>query len=310
MQVILSGATPMESRCYSFFRIGNNCRGLIFPLAFLLVNIGILYFPYVSFADDLVLDFGVYTADKPTSVVRQFRSILSVIEAEMGRILDKKVEIRLQVSTSYEGGIQDLVDGKVDFARFGPASYIEAKEADPGISILAMESKKGGKRFSGIICVAGDSNIQSVEDLRGKRFAFGNERSTIGRYLSQLLLLQHNIKASDLSAYDYLDRHDLVGTAVAVGSYDAGALKESTFKNLVAKGEPLRALVAFPNVTKPWIARSNLPADIRQALSRTLLGLKDEKALASLAKDGFLPGSDNDYDIIRQAILKNPDFFK
>lgn len=299
----------MEFNSY-LFRVMINLSRLAFFLSLVIVNVGVLFSPKVSSAADIVLDFGVYTADKPTSVVRQFQPILGVIESELSKALDKSVEIRLQVATSYEGGIHDLVSGKVDFARFGPASYIEAKEADPGISILAMESKKGGRQFSGIICVAKDSPIRTVSDIRGKRFAFGNERSTIGRYLSQLLLLKHNIKASDLSAYDYLDRHDMVGTAVAMGSYDAGALKESTFRKLVAKGEPLRALVSFPNVTKPWIARSDLPSDIHQALSRVLLELKDEKAFASLAKDGFLPGSDDDYDIIREAIQKNRDFFK
>ncbi|MCK4794367.1 MAG: PhnD/SsuA/transferrin family substrate-binding protein [Desulfobacteraceae bacterium] len=301
---------PIEFKCFFFVTIKKIFTGVAFLFSLMAINVGVLFFPHVALAADIVLDFGVYTADKPTSVARQFRPILSAIESELSKTLAKSVIIRLQVSTSYEDGIQNLVNGKVDFARFGAASYIEAKEANPEISILAMESKKGGKQFSGIICVAKDSPIQAVSDIKGKRFAFGNERSTIGRYLSQLLLLQHNIKASDLSAYNYLDRHDKVGTAVAMGSYDAGALKESTFEKLVAKGEPLRPLVSFPNVTKPWLAKGTLPANIHQALRQALLELKDQKSLKSLKKDGFLPGSDADYDIIRQAILKNPGFFK
>ena len=48
-----------------------------------------------------------------------------------------------------------------------------------------------------------------------KSFAFGNELSTIGRYLAQQYLMQHGIHEKDLSHYKYLGRHDRVGTAVA-----------------------------------------------------------------------------------------------
>ena len=37
--------------------------------------------------------------------------------------------------------------------------------------------------------------------------------------------------------------------------------------------------------------------------------MKDKKALKALKKDGFVPGSDEDYAIIREAINKNHQFF-
>jgi phosphonate transport system substrate-binding protein len=259
---------------------------------------------------DTLLKFGVYTADKPSAVVRQFRPLLNVIESEMSQRLGEQVKIKMQVTKTYEKGIQDIVKGNVDFSRFGPASYITASRQNPKLTILAMESKKGKKRFNGVICVAKDSSIQKVQDLKGKRFAFGNKLSTIGRFLSQLYLVEHGIKESDLSNYEYLGRHDKVGTAVAIGKFDAGALKESTFKKLLKKGHPLRALAIFPNVTKPWIARSGLSEKIRRTLSETLLHIKDSKALKALVKDGFLPGSDKDYAIIRSSMNRNNEFFK
>ena len=259
---------------------------------------------------DTLLKFGVYTADKPSAVVRQFRPLLNVIESEMSQRLGEQVKIKMQVTKTYEKGIQDIVKGNVDFSRFGPASYITASRQNPELTILAMESKKGKKRFNGVICVAKGSSIQKVQDLKGKRFAFGNKLSTIGRFLSQLYLVEHGIKESDLSNYEYLGRHDKVGTAVAIGKFDAGALKESTFKKLLKKGHPLRALAIFPNVTKPWIARSGLSEKIRRTLSETLLHIKDSKALKALVKDGFLPGSDKDYAIIRSSMNRNNEFFK
>ena len=69
-----------------------------------------------------------------------------------------------------------------------------------------MESKKGQKTFNGVICIHKTSSIKKVSELAGKRFAFGNELSTIGRYLSQLYLLNNGVKASDLGYYEYLGK--------------------------------------------------------------------------------------------------------
>ncbi len=262
-----------------------------------------------SAAADLDLRFGVYTADKPSAVVRQFRPVLSAIEKSMSRQRGEAVKIRMQVAKSYDEGVKDLVDGKVDFSRFGPASYIDAKRRNPGLSIIAAEANKGRKTFNGVICVRGDGDIQQAADLAGKRFAFGNESSTIGRYLAQLYLAEQGIGAKDLAEYAYLGRHDKVGAAVAAGSYDAGALKESTFNKLKGKGRDLRALATFPNVTKPWIARAGMDQTLLGQLRQALLEMQDPAAFKALKKDGFLAADDADYDRIRQAIEQNERFF-
>lgn len=259
---------------------------------------------------DVELNFGVYTSDKPSVMVLKFRPVLNALTKSLEEKLGQPVKIRLQVSSGYAKGVEDLANGRVDFSRFGPASYIRAKKLNPGVQILAIESKSGQKIFNGVICVRTDSAIQSISDLKGKRFAFGNRQSTIGRYLSQNYLYERGIRAKDLGAFDYLGRHDKVGAAVASGKYDAGALKESTFKKLVKKGAPLRSIASFPNVTKPWIARKGLPENIFVALRESLLSLDDPAALKALKKNGFLPGNDGDYIVIRKAINKNSLFFK
>ena len=259
---------------------------------------------------DTAITFGVYTSDKPSAVVRKFMPSLKALEHEVSKILQEPVKIKIKVAKTYEGGVSDLVTGVVDFSRFGPASYIAAKNENPDISILAMESKKGKKVFHGVIAVSKNSPIKAVKELKGKSFAFGNEASTIGRYLSQLYLVEHGIYASDLSNYEYLGRHDRVGADVDAGKFDAGALKEGTFNSLVKSGKALKVIAKFENVTKPWIARAGLPDRIRKALSQALLGMTDNKALKALAKGGFLHGTDGDYERIRRSISRNGEFFR
>lgn len=256
---------------------------------------------------DIVLRFGIYTADKPSVVVKQFRPILNSIEQGMRDRLRETVQIKMNVAKDYNQGIQDIVMGNVDFSRFGPASYIFAKQRNENLRILGMEQKRGKKIFRGVIAVAQNSAIIHVDELRGKRFAFGNQLSTIGRYLSQLYLLENGIRARDLGYTEYLGRHDRVGMSIASGLFDAGALKEGTFKRLVSEKQPLRAIAYFDNVTKPWIASSELPERIFFPLRESILELP-KHVLSSIKKDGFLPGDDDDYDQIRQAINRTDEF--
>ncbi len=259
---------------------------------------------------DIDLKFGVYTSDKPTAMVKAFRPILDALEIELTRKLGEPTTVSMQVASSYAKGIDDIVTGQVDFARLGPASYVTVAERDSDIQLLAMESQKGKKVFFGIICVPEESPVQEISQLKGRTFAFGDKRSTIGRFLSQLYLAKHGVVADDLASFDYLGRHDKVGTAVGALQYDAGALKESTFNKLKERGTKIRELARFPNVTKPWVAGSKVTDRVSGALSEALLGLEDPAALKALKKSGFLPAEDSDYATIRESMQKNHRFFE
>ncbi len=279
----------------------------VFPLH--LISILGLSMAWATSSAMVELSFGVYTSEKPTEMVKKFRPMVNVIQQALSENLGEPVEIRIQVARSYTQGIEHLASGKVDFSRFGPASYVEAKRTNPALKIIAKESEDGAEVFYGIICVAKDSPIRDVQELKGKSFAFGDEQSTIGRYLSQQYLYKHNINAVDLSRYEYLERHDKVGTAVGAGLFDAGALNESTFNKLVKKGVPIRELARFTNVTKPWIARAGLSDRIFNALQETLWEMGKREAWIALKKDAFLPASDEDYASIREAMNANDTFF-
>src|SRR5262249_1778309 len=149
---------------------------------------------------------------------------------------------------------KQLAQRGVDIARFGPASYVVTKEQAPGISIIAVEEVGEQTNFNGILFVRADSGITSIEQLKGKTFAFGDRSSTIGRFLPQVALVESGIHANDLKAYSYLDRHDKVVTAVLNGEYDAGAAKEATVAKYQNRAPGLRTLKILNNATKPWLA--------------------------------------------------------
>lgn len=254
---------------------------------------------------DINLVFGTYAADKPTETVRKYRSFLHYMSQEMTKALGEPVTIRMKIAKDYETGIDHLANGEVDFARFGPASYITVYERNSDVQIIAMESVKGQKRFKGIIAVHADSKIQTLSDLAQHSFAFGNPLSTIGRYLAQSHLIEAGVTSNELSGYEFLGRHDRVGTAVGAGRFTAGALKESTYKKLVTSGVPIRVLFEFENVTKPWLATSDMDPNVLTAMRQIMLKTTDTEVLGSIAKDGFVDGTDADYDFVRDAMIQS-----
>ena len=252
------------------------------------------------------ITFGVYTSDKPTAMYRKFMPILDYLEDRLGRD-GLNVSIKIKIYPSYSAALDAIVNAEVDFARFGPASYVLAKERNRDIRLLAMEHKKNQKRFYGIFIVPESSAITSLAEIKGKSFAFGDKNSTIGRYLSQAELVKAGVYARDLNSYEYLGRHDKVALAVAAGNYDAGVVKENTYKKY-AESKGLKKIARFPNVTKPWVVRAGFDEKRFGVLQQALLELKDKKILKNLKQDGFLAAEDDDYEFVRQGMQGSKEF--
>lgn len=257
----------------------------------------------------LALTFGVYPSDKATVMYQKLTPVLEYLMNDLEKRLARPVDVQLTIFKSYEDGIDALAKGQVDFVRFGPASYIRTKSAQPAIQLLAMEQENGSKRFKGVIIVKKDSAIQSLADLRGKKFAFGDPNSTIGRYLVQADLLAAGLHASDLASFAYLDRHDKVASAVEMGDFDAGSVQMSSYEKANEKGT-LRILESFDNVTKPWVARQGLDAKTCAALSESLYALKNPSVLKELKVSGFVPTTDTEYQLVRDGMKQADEFGK
>ena len=257
---------------------------------------------------DIQLAFGVYHSEKPSKMVKRFRPALDAIEIHMTRDLGEKVEIKTQVMNGYEKGLESLVIGEVDFARLGPASYVMGKRENPDITLLSLESERGTIAFDGVIVVREDSDITDVTHLKGRTFAFGSQRSTLGRYFAQTYLANVGIHAKDLRAFDYLNHHEAVGLAVGAGRYEAGVLNRRKYEELRRRGQPLREIASFENVTRAWVARSGLSPRLQDSLRAALLSIEAPEVLQALGFDGFLPGRDVDFDMTRRALVDYAQF--
>jgi len=248
-----------------------------------------------------VLTLGVYTSEQPRVMFKKFAPVAKALERGLRACGAEDTVVELRIFKTYDEARTALVEGSIDLARFGPASYVLAKDAQPKLRVAAVETIDGQLTFEGYIAVPRTSPIETLAQLRGKRFAFGDPTSTIGRYLSQEVLLNAGLHVTDFSEHAYLGRHDKVFHVVAKGEFDAGALKADTFEKLNTKRE-LRVLARFDNVTKPWVVRAGMDDGFFAQVQSALLMLDDQVALRTLKVSGFAKVREHHFDATRRGM--------
>lgn len=259
--------------------------------------------PPISRAGVVKLTFGVYASEKASEMYKSFAPVIEDLDERASIHLGRPVVINLRIDRTYDESMEAFLAGEVDLVRFGPASYVLAKERNPAIQLLAAEEDDGAMRSKGVIFVRKDSPVQTLGDLAGRSFAFGDESSTIGRFLAQAQLAKAGVLARDLRTFRYLGRHDAVVKAVQMGEFDAGSAHIATFEKLNAEGD-LRALLTFDNISKAWLARAGLPFRVRAALRQAILDLDRPDSLRALKVTGFQAAKDSDYDFVREGMAR------
>jgi phosphonate transport system substrate-binding protein len=256
-----------------------------------------------AFAEEplTTLSFATYSSERPSEELAKMEPIRAALERELNAG-GNRFRVAMRIYTTYDEAVDAAASGQADFSRLGPASYVRAKARNPGLLLLARESIGQSGELNGYIFVANDSPIRQVGDLRGRRFAFGEENSTTGRYLAQAALVDAGIRARDLLEYRYLGRHDKVAFAVATNSFDAGAANEVTLRKY-GQQKGLRPILSLSGPAHAWVARKNIGEPVRQQLQRALMALQPPE-LERIGRDALIPARDSDFDTVRSAMKR------
>lgn len=256
------------------------------------------------------------SADEPLVLaVHPYKSSSALIKAfsPLADYLSQKLslDVELQVSTSYQSHVDRLGNNQVDVAYLGPASYVLLVDKFGRKPILARQLINGQPLFQGKIFARRDSPVDSLQELQGKRFAFGDSASTMSHLVPRYMLIQAGVGTEKLSGHQFLDSHDNVAMGVLSGDFDAGAVKEAVFYKYQSRG--LKALATTPSIPEHlFVARSDLATATITALRQALVGMdvseEGRRALASIKKTitALEPAEDADYDVLRDIFSALP----
>ncbi|MCL5780704.1 MAG: phosphate/phosphite/phosphonate ABC transporter substrate-binding protein [Firmicutes bacterium] len=241
--------------------------------------------------------FGVTPLENATVMVNKFSPLVNHINREMNW------DFYIKVGASYDETVDDLGKGKTQLAYLTPTLYLEAHK-QYHVTPLVVPLEKGEPYYRSVIVTAEGSGIRSVNDLRGKKFAFGMKNSTGSFVMPLKMLTDKGITLDDFEMYDFLGGHDKVAQAVLEGVYAGGALMEGVARNYVNKG--LKILDTSENIPQfPICVSPVFDEKTVGKLKKLFEDIKDPAILKPLGNvTGFAGISDSDYNVIREMLKK------
>lgn len=240
----------------------------------------------------------------PEEIVRRFTPLAEALAGTVGR------PIVVRVGVNYAENIASIGTDSVDIAYMGPASYVRMTGRYGTKPLLARQVINGDPMLHGEIFVRQDSPIRTLQDLKGKRFAFGDPESTGSHIVPAAMLRAAGVPESALAQVAFLHAHRNVALAVLAGDFDAGAVHEDIFREYAPRG--LRSLAHEPPVPDHlFVASDRLSATELEKLRRALEELPGTSA-GKAAMTAIDPGMtalvaarDADYDSLR-ALMQLP----
>jgi len=188
-----------------------------------------------------------------------------------------------------------------------------------GFRVLAGEARgKDGAYSSGAIIAGRESQVQTLADLKGKRFVFGPAFAPTAYLSAYWLLLEAGVDPEkDLGYYAFPSgsfKHEKAIFAVVNGAYDAGAGPALDLEEMEAEGKLLpadyRVIARGPLVPYcVFSAAETLPESSFQQIRKALFAVNAEtvvavdgevlKVLKSALVDAFVPLEEKEFDPVR-----------
>ena len=240
---------------------------------------------------------GSVAMDIPVEMIKRMSALTNYLA------LSTDLNIRFRPSPNLGSAVEELGTGQTQIAYLTPVAYIEARRKY-GVIPLVAPTIQGRPTFSLVIGVKAGSGIASPADLKGKRFAFGDEKALLQRASVESM----GVKMADFSRLAYLKHYDNIAKAVLAGDFDGGILKDSVADDFKSQG------VVVIGSTPPlpsyiFAVNPSMPVAVRNTLRDALLALKKTTPEGSAtleafdrAYDGFAVVDDQAYDPVRKLI--------
>ena len=258
-----------------------------------------------------VLRVGFVPFEDAQQVMQNAQPIVEILRRQLG------MEVQPFVAADYTGVVEALRVNKLDIAFLTPASYVLAKN-EANVKVVLKSERKGIPFLYAAIITRADSGIKTLDDLRGKSFAFGDSLSTTGNIIPRRMFKERGIDpVRDFKQVLYSGGHDATVLAVLNRKVDAGATyanspdsNDTAWMRYLKNSEDVKKIraIAFsePIPADNLVVSASLDEAVAKKIEAIFVELsrdpEGKKMLRDLYQiDGFVPATDKDYDSVRQA---------
>ncbi len=254
----------------------------------------------------LRLGVGLFQPDKEKNDAT-YKPLADYIAAKLKR------PVQLRTVDTWEGLAKSLASGETDLALMGPWGYVLANH-EAGAQAIATILYEGKPEYFAIMVTHPKSGIHSINDLKGKSFAFGDKGSTSGYLIPFHEFQKRGINPDTYFSKVLYTKHQAIETQVARGELDAGADYNRNRDAMVDEGlikasesKIIWTSAPLPNdafaVSATLAKDTALVAQLRAALEGIGAELKTNPALLPKRYTGFVTKDNRYYAPIRDAGL-------
>ncbi|MGD1807266.1 phosphate/phosphite/phosphonate ABC transporter substrate-binding protein [Dapis sp. BLCC M126] len=220
-----------------------------------------------------------------------------------------KRPVNFQITQNYSEAVDLIVKEEVDMAYLAALTYIKANERNPNIKplVIPIDKVSGRPWYTSVIVANTAKNIETLQDLKGKRFAFVSPSSTSGFLIPMNSFQDAGIDPTrDFYKIRYSGSHDKATQDLADGVVDAIADDKASFLRSQKSGK------LDPNYQVIWESNP-IPAppivintkkfglevikQLQEALIDAPVGVVDVSGTESA---GYTLAKDADFEEIRQ----------
>ena len=254
----------------------------------------------------LRMGVGLFQPDKEKNDAT-YRPLAAYLGKKLGR------EVKLFTVDTWEGLAKSLASGETDIALMGPWGYVLAHHTADA-QVIATILYDGKPEYFAITVTNPRSGINSIQDLKGKTFAFGDKGSTSGYLIPFFNFQKLGIDPDTYFSKVIYTKHQAIEIQVTRGELDAGAdynrnrnamieqgLIKAEDSKIIWQSDPL------PNdafaVSADLFKDKRLVKQLQDALSTIGPELKQTPDLLPAHYTGFVVKDDGYYKPIRDAGL-------
>jgi phosphonate transport system substrate-binding protein len=250
----------------------------------------------------------------PAQTEGAMEGAMDKLQAYLSEELDRGVLV--EVYPDYNGVVEAMNFDKINMAYLGPLTYVIAQEKS-GAKAIITQLIDGEPFYYSYIITHVDNPWNSLEELLASSqdvdFAFGDQNSTSGSLIPSIELGDRGVYTSedehDFNSVRYTGSHDATALTVQNQQVDAGAIDSAIYNQLVeagkVNGDQLKVIWQSDKLFQyPWAVHSDTDQDTIDALQEAFLNIEDQEILDAFGATGFTKASNEDYESIRQAAIK------
>jgi len=241
--------------------------------------------------------------EAPTELLRKFKPLGAYMEKELG------MPVEFVPVADYAAVVEGIAADRVDLAWLGGFTFVQTR-LKTGNAIPLVQREQDEKFTSKFI--SADPAVKSLQDLKGKTFAFGSVSSTSGSLMPRYFMQKDGIVPEQFfSRVAYSGAHDATVAWVQAGKVDAGVLNASVWQKLLDAGKVDTSKVHVFATTPTyydynWTVRGTLDPALTAKIKKAFLALDpanpEHKAILDLqAASRFIETKPENYAGIEDA---------